>query len=382
METFTAQRVGGQDTSGRSWRNIPHSTTNDHASGGDRSEGRTGRTPSTGDRYSTEQRSSRDSNRHYVTRLLQSNFSSRESIRRMATRHRPVVVKYIHRNTTVQDDDVTTGHSVRQSRGLGDIHRFDRRIFSNTNQNVVTKVPTFRMGRSSIPVQSAPVRHRDRTAYCHKGYETSHQNATNIGNTIIPLHRRLDDSSGKRRHVCQTHSLYSSLDAVPRLRHQRSQVQSRAVPECNISGNVFRSTSRICTANRETIDEDKIGSEQMSLRQSICKDVAVPIGNVEFMQSPGGLRQVTHQNSTTFPAVTLESETTKSKHYDYHTNPRCRRCSTMVVGRHKCHVRNQFKAARSAKTDVYRRQYIWLGSTYGRPYGSRCLDRRRKMSSH
>ena len=115
-------------------------------------------------------------------------------------------LEHLFEHRVVQDGDPRDNKNLPTVRGVGHIHRFQRRILPHTNSQSVQEVHAFSPSGSVLPVQSPSLWPVHSPHGVHSGHQRGQTHGTSKGNKDPPVPRRLAGESLYPRHLSPAYS--------------------------------------------------------------------------------------------------------------------------------------------------------------------------------
>ena len=113
----------------------------------------------------------------------------------------PEHLEHLFEHRVVQDGDPRDNKNLPTGRGVGHIHRFQRRILPHTNSQSVQEVHAFSSPRLVLPVQSPTLWSFHSPHGVHSGGQRGQTHGTSEGYKDPPVPRRLAGESFYPRHL-------------------------------------------------------------------------------------------------------------------------------------------------------------------------------------
>ena len=150
----------------------------------------------------------------------------------METDSRPEHLEHLFEHRVIQDGDPRDNNNLPTDRGVGHIHRFQRRILPHTNSQSVQEVHAFSSPGSVLPVQSPSLWPFHSTHGVHSGDQRGQTHGTSKGYKDSPVPRRLAGESLYPRHLSPAYS--NPSHTVPGARVAGEQGKIRTGPTAGL----------------------------------------------------------------------------------------------------------------------------------------------------
>jgi hypothetical protein len=173
-----------------------------------------------------------------VPRVLLPVVRGTEKERQTSTGVGLIFSKQFSEKSSFQDGYPYTG-SVKHPPGrLGDFSRPIRRVFSRGDSSAGQEVASFRVARSSLPIQGSSVRPQSIAVDFHHCCEISGKTGESSGRPAVCLPGRLVDFECKQSEVSRTHRPGVGLRAGVRFSGQSQEIRFDPCSTVSFSGNV------------------------------------------------------------------------------------------------------------------------------------------------
>ena len=137
------------------------------------------------------QNCSRTSTEPHISRVFQPTFSSPQTKQQVAPDLRPQPSKFISQDGEIQNGDTGNHQNIPSTRGVGNLHRFQRCVLPHPDSRTIQEVPQISRSRRDLPVQGLTIRPVDSTLGVHCGGKGSKTNGHLQGYKDPPIPRRL-----------------------------------------------------------------------------------------------------------------------------------------------------------------------------------------------
>ena len=153
-----------------------------------------------------KQKCSRTGGKSKLTGVLQPAIFGTQTQQPVETDPRPEQLEHLFKHRDVQDGNPRDNKNLPPSRGVGHIHRFQRRILPHTNSQSVQEVHAFSPPGSVLPVQSPSPWPVHSPHGVHSGGQRGQTHGTSKGYKDPPVPRRLAGESLYPRHLSPAYS--------------------------------------------------------------------------------------------------------------------------------------------------------------------------------
>ena len=160
-----------------------------------------------------KQECSRTGRKSKLTGLLQPAIFVTQTQQPVETGPGPEHLEHLFKHRVVQDGDPRDNKNLPTGRGVGHIHRFQRRLLPHTNSQSVQEVHTFSPLGSVLPVQGPTLWPIHSPHGVHSGSQRGQAHGTSEGYKDPPVPRRLASESLYPQHLSPAYS--NPGDTVP-----------------------------------------------------------------------------------------------------------------------------------------------------------------------
>ena len=140
--------------------------------------------------HATKQRC-RGSLRHYISRVLQSPLPCPKEVRRLETRHRPLISQLLPRDSPLHDGECGKHSTISPSRRLGHFHRSCGCLFPHTHPYRLPKMSSISDSGHHIPIPGTTVWPFSSTLGIHQDYDRDQNAGTRDGHQSLSVPGRL-----------------------------------------------------------------------------------------------------------------------------------------------------------------------------------------------
>ena len=227
--------------------------------------------------------------------ILQQVVFSSKTREKMETGYRSEFAKQPSFSSYIQNGN-GRGHSKRHlQRGMGSVHRFDRRLLPYSYTRKISTPPKISCGREIVPVPGLSIRHSYGSSRIFTSWERSKANAAKQGNSGSPVSRRLVTSCPIRRNVSSTFKATSRVCSRTWVGHQFLKIRTKAYSKFRFPGLQVRLGQRGGRTHRkEMADLDKS-------HRTVAKQLDHnPQSSHVFHRGPGITRKDSFNGQTTY----------------------------------------------------------------------------------
>ena len=153
-----------------------------------------------------KQKCSRTGGKSKLTGFLQPAIFGTQTQQLVETGPGPEHLEYLFKHRVVQDGDTRNNKNLPTGRGVGHIHRLQRRILPHSNSQSVQEVHALPPPGSVLPIQSPTLWSINSSHGVHSGGQRGQTHGTSEGYKDPPVPRRLVGESLYPRHLSPTYS--------------------------------------------------------------------------------------------------------------------------------------------------------------------------------
>ena len=281
----------------------------------------------------------------------------------------------------VQDGDPRDNKNLPTVRGVGHIHRFQRRILPHTNSQSVQEVHAFLPPGSVLPVQSPSLWPVHSTHGVHSGHQRGQTHGTSKGYKDPPVPRRLAGESLYPRHLSPAYSNPNHTVSGTRVAGEQGKIRTGPTTGLQLRRLPVRPESGQGQTNRGTLaDLDR--QDQINIVGSGMPgpEIYVPHRSTHSNRKTSPLRATTHETHTVALEKQLEGPRITGKGDTGSQVPPPP--SKVVAGGKQCATRSTITPSTTCSADLYRRIKRRVGRSLGRPYCKRNLVPSREQVTH
>ena len=173
-----------------------------------------------------KQKCSRTGGKSKLTGFLQPAIFGTQTQQPVETGPRPEHLEHLFEHRVVQDGDPRDNKNLPTGRGVGHIHRFQRRILPHTNSQSVQEVHALSIPGSVLPVQSPTLWPVHSPHGVHSGGQRGQTQGTSEGYKDPPVPRRLAGESLYPRHLSPAYSNPSHTVSGTRVAGEQGKVRT------------------------------------------------------------------------------------------------------------------------------------------------------------
>ena len=290
-------------------------------------------------------------------------------------------LEHLFEHRVVQDGDPRDNKNLPTVRGVGHIHRFQRRILPHTNSQSVQEVHAFSPPGSVLPVQSPSLWPVHSPHGVHSGHQRGKTHGTSKGYKDPPVPRRLAGESLYPRHLSPAYSNPDHTVPGSRVAGEQGKIRTGPTTGLQLRRLPVRPESGQGQTNRGTLaDLDRqdqintVGSGMPGL------EIYVPHRATHSNRKTSPLRATTHETHTVALEKQLEGPRITGKGDTGSQVPPPP--SKVVAGGKQCATRSTITPFTTCSADLYRRIKRRVGRLLGRPYCKRNLVPSREQVTH
>ena len=252
-----------------------------------------------------KQKCSRTGRKSKLTGFLQPAIFGTQTQQPVETGPGPEHLEHLFKHRIVQDGDPRDNKILPTGRGVGHIHRFQRRIRPHTNSQSVQEVHAFSSPRSVLPVQSPTLWSIHSSHGVHSDGQRGQTHGTSEGYKDPPVPRRLAGESLYPQHLSPAYSNPGHTLSGTRVAGEQGKVRTGPQTGLKLRGLPVRPERGQGQTNRRTLAEldaqDQINTVGSALPGPI---IHVPHRSTHSNRKASPLRATTHETHT----VALEKQ--------------------------------------------------------------------------
>ena len=289
--------------------------------------------------------------------------------------------KQLSENTVIQNGDPRDNSDLPPGRGVGHLHRLQRRVLPRTNKQPVQEVHAFSHPRQSLSVQSTtlwPV-HSSHGVHCHS--QRGQMAGNEKGYKDPPVPRRLVGQSYLPPGLSSTNSNPSQPLSRAGLASKRGEIRTGTQTSFQFLRLPVRFDRRQGQTHHRTLG-DPTNQDTGDVNQP---SVSGPESNVpgritDCHRKVSTLGQVTYETHTVAPQKQLES--TRKSGEDHPHSKDTPPPPEMVAGGKQCYHRSTLTPSSTCAADLYRRIKRRVERSLKRAHGKGKLVNPRKQTAH
>ena len=373
----------GKHTEGRLHASLPVQTPLDKVTDCNKQLPQSNQTglPFRGTVSADKQECSRTSGESKLTGVLQPAIFGTQTQQPVETDPRPEHLEHLFEHGNVQDVNPRDNKNLPPSRGVGHIHRFQRRILPHTNSQSVQEVHAFSHPGSVLPVQGPTLWSVHSSHGVHSGGQRGQTHGTSEGYKDPPVPRRLAGESLYPPHLSPAYSNPSHTLPGIRVAGEQGKVRTGSQTGLQLRRLPVRpergqgQTNRRALAGLDTQDQISIVGSALP-----GPTIHVPHRSTHSNRKASPLRATTHATHTVALEKQLEGPRTTGKGDTGSQVPPPP--SKVVAGGKQCATRSTITPCKTCSADLYRRIKRRVGHSLGRPHCKRNLVPSREQVTH
>ena len=299
----------------------------------------------------------------------------------METDPGPEHLEHLFKHRVIQDGDPRDNKNLPTGRGVGHIHRFQRRILPHTNSQSVQEVHAFSPPGSVLPVQSPSLWPVHSPHGIHSGVQRGQTHGTSEGYNDPPVPRRLAGESLYPRHLSPAYSNPSHTVPGTRVAGEQGKVRTGPTAGLQLRRLPVRpeggqgQTNRGMLANLDRQDQiNNVGSGVPG------PEIHVPYRSTHSNRKTSPLKATTHEAHTVALEKQLEGPRITRKGDPCSQIPPP--SSKVVAGGRQCATRSTITASKTCSANIYRRIKRRVGRSLRRAHCKGNLVPTREQVAH
>ena len=301
-----------------------------------------------------KQKCSRTGGKSKLTGVLQLAIFGTQTQQPVETGPRPEHLEHLFKHRVVQDGDPRDNKNLPTGRGVGHIHRFQRRILPHTNSQPVQEVHALSPPGLVLPVQSPTLWPVHSSHGVHSGSQRGQTHGTSEGYKDPPVPRRLAGESLYPRHLSPAYSNPSHTVSGTRVAGEQGKVRTGPTAGLQLRRLPVRPERGQGQTNRRTLaDLDR--QDQINTVGSGVPGptIHVPHRFTHSNRKTSPLRATTHETHTVALEKQLEGPriTGQSDSGPQVPPPP----SKVVTGGKQCATRSTITPSKICSANIYRR---------------------------
>ena len=328
-----------------------------------------------------KQECSRTGNKSDLPRVLQPAIFGSQTQQPVETYLGPEHFEHLFKHRVVQDGDPRDNKNLPTGRGVGHIHRLQRRLLPHSNSQSVKEVHAFSHSGPLLPVQGPALWSFHSTHGVHSGGQRGQAHGLTTGYKNPPVPRRLAGEGLYPPHLSPAYSNPGHSLSGTRVAGEQGKVrtgtqtglQLRRLPVRPERGQGQTNRRPLAGLDRQNQIND-VGSGLSG------PEIHVPHRSPHSNRKTSPLRATPHETHTVALEKQLEGPRVTGKG---DTGPQVPPPSSKVVaGGRQCATRSTITPSKTCSADLYRRIKRRVGRSLGRPYCKGNLVPSRKQVAH
>ena len=301
-----------------------------------------------------KQKCSRTGGKSKLTGVLQPAIFGTQTQQPVETDPRPEHLEHLFKHRVVQDGDPRDNKNLPTGRGVGHIHRFQRRILPHTNSQSVQEVHAFSPPGSVLPVQSTSLWPVHSPHGVHSGGQRGQTHGTSEGYKDPPVPRRLAGESLYPRHPSPAYSNPGHTVPGTRVAGEQGKVRTGPTAGLQLRRLPVRPERGQVQTNRGTLADldrqDQINTVGSGMPGPT---IHVPHRPTHSNRKTSPLRASTHETHTVALEKQLEGPRITRKGDPCSQIPPP--SSNVVAGGRQCATRSTITSSKTCSANIYRR---------------------------
>ena len=294
---------------------------------------------------------------------------------------RPEHLEHLFKHRDVQDGNPRDNKNLPPSRGVGHIHRFQRRILPHTNSQSVQEVHAFSPPGSVLPVQSPSLWPVHSSHGVHSGGQRGQTRGFSEGYKDPPVPRRLDGESLYPPHLSPAYSNPSDTLSGIRVAGEQGKVRAGSQTGLQLRRLPVRPERGQGQTNRRTLagldTQDQINTVGSALPGPT---INVPHRSSHSNRKASPLRATTHETHTVALEKQLEGPRVTGKGDPSPQIPPPP--SKVVAGGKQCASRSTITPYKTCSANPYRRIKRRVGGSLRRAHCKGTVVPTREQVTH
>ena len=327
------------------------------------------------------QKGCRSGSKSSIPGLLQPVIPGPQTQQPVATHLGSEQTKQLFENTVVQNGDTRDNTYLPPDRGVGDFHRFQRRILPHTYKQPVQEVYAFSPSRQDLPIQSTTLWSVHSPHGIHCGSQRGEMACNETGYKDPPVPRRLVGQSHIPPGLSSTDERSGVTLQGVGVAGKRGQIRAGTQTSFQLRRLPVRLEGRQGQTHHRTLaDPTKQNTGDLIKPNLSGPETNVPDRSVNCDREAGTFGQTTHETHTVASQEQLEGSRIPGEDNSHSkvTPP----TSEMVAGGRQCCYRSTFTPTRACSANFYRRIKRRVGCTLKRAYSKGKLVTPGKQAAH
>ena len=269
------------------------------------------------DRKSSQQTGSGKGTESGNFRLLFPDIPCAKKERKVSFNIRPVFIKPLHRETSIQNGDSQIGKTSDETQRLGCLHRFNRCISTCADTSSIQEVSSFRTRRSSISLFGPTVRKVPKSVnflkidgrYCSFSTPTCH--------ISFSIPRRLADKKSDSQPSDYSDKDLHSNYSKPRFSAKSQEVRPLSCSEIHLHRYGISDATKFSQGSSGSCTEPNSNNQENNVSKTcIGTNFPFSFGQTQCCSRPCSPGQTALTSSSDVPAVSLETSYSSSRSPD------------------------------------------------------------------
>ena len=328
-----------------------------------------------------KQKCSRTGRKPKLTGFLQPAIFGTQTQQPVETHPGPEHLEHLSKHRVVQDGDPRDNKNLPTGRGVGHIHRFQRRILPHTNSQSVQEVHAFSSPGSVLQVQSLTLWSIHSPHGVHSGGQRGQTHGTSEGYKDPPVPRRLAGESLYPRHLSPAYSNPGHTLSGTRVAGEQGKIRTGPQTGLQLCRLPVRPERGQGQTNRKTLADldrqDQIHTVGSGLPGPT---IHVPHRSTHSNRKASPLRATTHETHTVALEKQLEGPKITGKGDPGPQVPPPP--SKVVAGGKQCANRSSITPSKTCSANIYRRIKRRVGRSLRRTHCKGNLVPTREQVAH
>ena len=308
------------------------------------------------------QKGCRSGSKSSIPGLLQPVIPGPQTQQPVATHLGSEQTKQLFENTVVQNGDTRDNTYLPPDRGVGDFHRFQRRILPHTYKQPVQEVYAFSPSRQDLPIQSTTLWSVHSPHGIHCGSQRGEMACNETGYKDPPVPRRLVGQSHIPPGLSSTDERSGVTLQGVGVAGKRGQIRAGTQTSFQLRRLPVRLEGRQGQTHHRTLaDPTKQNTGDLIKPNLSGPETNVPDRSVNCDREAGTFGQTTHETHTVASQEQLEGSRIPGE--DNSHSKVTPSTSEMVAGGRQCCYRSTFTPTRACSANFYRRIKRRVGCT-------------------
>ena len=316
------------------------------------------------DRKSSQQTGSGKGTESGNSRLLFPDIPCAKKERKVSFNIRPVFIKPLHRETSIQNGDSQIGKTSDETQRLGCLHRFNRCISTCADTSSIQEVSSFRTRRSSISLFGPTVRNVPKSVNFLETDGRYRSFSTPTCHISFSIPRRLADKKSDSQPSDYSDKDLHSNYSKPRFSAKSQEVRPLSCSEIHLHRYGISDATKFSQGSSGSCTEPNSNNQENNVSKTcIGTNFPFSFGQTQCCSRPCSPGQTALTSSSDVPAVSLETSYSSSRSPDL--DKRHDSISlTMVDKPHSIRDRDFNPSSRPQILPLYGCQSLRMGSSF------------------